>query len=125
MGFDYTAGHAVETLLSGPAASALGGGVLTRQQCAVVVDIGGTTTDIALIEHGEPVLSTDGIRVGKWKTQVRGLAAASFALDRARGTADWPGTVAAALRTGQRTPGDSAGPAPSNPGHATAYAPSP
>ncbi len=80
MGFDYTAGHAVETLLSGPAASALGGGVLTRQQCAVVVDIGGTTTDIALIEHGEPLLSTDGIRVGKWKTQVRGLAAASFAL---------------------------------------------
>ena len=80
MGFDYTAGHAVETLLSGPAASALGGSVLTRQQRAVVVDIGGTTTDIALIEHGEPLLSAEGIRAGKWKTQVHGLAAFSFAL---------------------------------------------
>ncbi len=80
MGLEYTAGHAVETLLSGPAASALGGGTLTRQARAVVVDIGGTTTDIALIEHGEPLLADDGIRVGQWKTQVRGLAAASFAL---------------------------------------------
>lgn len=80
MGFAYTAEHAAETLLSGPAASALGGGVLTRRKRAVVVDIGGTTTDIALIENGEPLLSADGIRVGKWKTQVRGLAAASFAL---------------------------------------------
>lgn len=80
MGFAYTAEHAAETLLSGPAASALGGGVLTGCGRAVVVDIGGTTTDIALIENGEPLLSSDGIRIGKWKTQVRGLAAASFAL---------------------------------------------
>ncbi len=80
MGLSYTAEHAVETLLSGPAASALGGWALTGRERAVVVDIGGTTTDIALIEHGEPLLSADGIRVGQWKTQVRGLAAASFAL---------------------------------------------
>lgn len=80
MGLSYTAEHAVETLLSGPAASALGGSALTGQKRAVVVDIGGTTTDIALIENGEPLLSADGIRVGQWKTQVHGLAAASFAL---------------------------------------------
>lgn len=80
MGLTYTAEHAVETLLSGPAASALGGGALTGRERAVVVDIGGTTTDIALIEKGEPRLSEEGIRVGQWKTQVRGLAAASFAL---------------------------------------------
>lgn len=80
MGLSYTVEHAVETLLSGPAASALGGGALTRQKRAVVVDIGGTTTDVALIEDGEPLLSDDGVRVGPWKTQVCGLAAASFAL---------------------------------------------
>lgn len=80
MGLSYSAEHAVETLLSGPAASALGGSTITRQQRAIVVDIGGTTTDIALVENGTPLLSDDGIRVGKWKTQVRGLAAASFAL---------------------------------------------
>lgn len=80
MGLAYTAEHAVETLLSGPAASALGGSALTGKKRAVVVDIGGTTTDIALIENGEPLLSADGIQVGKWKTQVHGLAAASFPL---------------------------------------------
>ncbi|WP_295580564.1 hydantoinase/oxoprolinase family protein [uncultured Oscillibacter sp.] len=80
MGLGYAAEHAVETLLSGPAASALGGSALTGQRNAVVVDIGGTTTDIALVEDGAPLPAADGIRVGKWKTQVAGLFSASFAL---------------------------------------------
>ena len=80
MGMQYSAEHAVETLLSGPAASALGGSSLAGQASAVVVDIGGTTTDIALIEDHAPLLSEDGIRVGQWKTLVKGLFASSFAL---------------------------------------------
>lgn len=80
MGLNYSAEHAVETLLSGPAASALGGSVLTGQECAIVVDMGGTTTDIALIEEHAPLLEEGGIRVGKWKTLVNGLFATSFAL---------------------------------------------
>ena len=80
MGLQYSAEHAVETLLSGPAASALGGSTLTSREDAVVVDIGGTTTDVALIEHGAPLLSEGGVRVGKWKTMVRGLFSTSFAL---------------------------------------------
>ena len=80
MGLQYSAEHAVETLLSGPAASALGGSALAQEEAAVIVDIGGTTTDVALIEHGAPLLSEDGIRVGQWKTLVRGLFATSFAL---------------------------------------------
>ena len=80
MGLQYAAEHAVETLLSGPAASALGGSALTGQARAVIVDIGGTTTDVALIEDGKPLLSHDGIRVGKWKTLVSGLFSTSFAL---------------------------------------------
>lgn len=80
MGLAYSAEHAVETLLSGPAASALGGSALTGRENAVVVDIGGTTTDVALIENGAPLLSGDGIRVGKWKTMVKGLFSTSFAL---------------------------------------------
>lgn len=80
MSVQYSAAHAVETLLSGPASSALGGSVLSGQQRAIVVDMGGTTTDIALIENGIPVQSAEGIRVGKWKTQVQGLWARSFAL---------------------------------------------
>ena len=80
MGLKYSAEHAVETLLSGPAASALGGSALAAEDAAIIVDIGGTTTDVALIEHGAPLLSEDGIRVGQWKTLVRGLFATSFAL---------------------------------------------
>ena len=80
MSLPYSYGHAVETLLSGPASSALGGCIMTAKERAVVVDMGGTTTDIALIDHGRPVLSEDGIRVGKWRTQVNGLFASSFAL---------------------------------------------
>ncbi len=73
MGLAYSAEHAVETLLSGPAASALGGSALTGRENAVVVDIGGTTTDVALIENSAPLLAEGGIRVGKWKTMVKGL----------------------------------------------------
>lgn len=80
MNLDYSAEHAVETLLSGPAASALGGSALADKSRAVIVDIGGTTTDIALIENGQPLLADDGIRVGQWKTLVQGLFSTSFAL---------------------------------------------
>lgn len=80
MGLRYSAEHAVETLLSGPAASVLGGSSLAKQSSAVIVDIGGTTTDIAMIENNVPVLSDDGIRIGQWKTLVKGLFATSFAL---------------------------------------------
>ncbi|MDO5785536.1 MAG: hydantoinase/oxoprolinase family protein [Eubacteriales bacterium] len=80
MGMQYSAEHAVETLLSGPAASALGGSCLAKQSSAVIVDMGGTTTDVAIIENDAPLLSDDGIRVGQWKTLVKGLFATSFAL---------------------------------------------
>ena len=70
----------METLLSGPAASALGGSALTHAENAVVVDIGGTTTDVALVEKHMPLLTHDGIRVGKWKTLISGLFSTSFAL---------------------------------------------
>ena len=80
MSLSYSYSHAVDTLLSGPAASALGGCVMTGCKKAVVVDMGGTTTDIALIDQSRPVLSDDGIQVGKWRTQVNGLFASSFAL---------------------------------------------
>ncbi|MBQ7778130.1 MAG: hydantoinase/oxoprolinase family protein [Oscillibacter sp.] len=80
MSLRYAERHAVESLLSGPAASALGGSALTGQSEAVIVDMGGTTTDIALVQHGAPLLAEEGISVGGWRTQVRGLLASSFAL---------------------------------------------
>jgi len=56
----------VETILSGPAASVSGARILTGLQEALVLDIGGTTTDCAIIENGHVAVSEDGARIGSW-----------------------------------------------------------
>jgi len=61
----------VETVLSGPAASAIGGRFLTGRSDAVMVDVGGTTTDIALISDGLVEVSDSGARVGEVETAVK------------------------------------------------------
>jgi N-methylhydantoinase A len=71
----------VETIFSGPAASIMGVLALTDPgQSCVVVDIGGTTTDLALILSGKPLLSAKGARVGSLLTQVRAFAVKSVAI---------------------------------------------
>lgn len=37
------------------------------------MDVGGTSTDIALIEDGVPEISENGAVVGNWKTMVRAV----------------------------------------------------
>ena len=71
----------VETIFSGPAASIMGVLALTEPgQSSVVVDIGGTTTDLALILSGKPLLSAKGARVGSLLTHVRAFAVKSIAI---------------------------------------------
>lgn len=70
----------VETLLSGPAASVIGGGALAGERTAVIVDMGGTTTDIALIKDKSPVMEEKGVSIGKWQTMVKGLYVDTFGL---------------------------------------------
>ena len=60
----------VETIHSGPAASAIGGRFLSHLDDALVVDIGGTTTDIALIEAGQVSVTEEGATVADYKTSV-------------------------------------------------------
>ena len=68
----------VETIFSGPAASTLGvQALIPPGETAVIVDIGGTTTDLALILSGQPLLSARGARVDEQLTQVRTLAVKS------------------------------------------------
>jgi N-methylhydantoinase A/oxoprolinase/acetone carboxylase beta subunit len=64
----------IETILSGPAASAAGAAWLAREPLALVSDIGGTTTDICLLRDGRPALDPDGARVGPWRTMVEAVA---------------------------------------------------
>ena len=44
----------IETILSGPAASIVGAQWLTNEADAIISDIGGTTTDIAILRNGKP-----------------------------------------------------------------------
>jgi len=58
------------TVMSGPAASAYFG-ARNRNGPALVVDVGGTTTDICcLVEDGLPVVTVDGSLIGRWQTHV-------------------------------------------------------
>jgi N-methylhydantoinase A/oxoprolinase/acetone carboxylase beta subunit len=61
----------VETVLSGPAASAIGGRFLSGQGNALVIDVGGTTTDMALVDDFKVTISENGARVGNFKTAVK------------------------------------------------------
>ncbi|MCY7304945.1 MAG: hydantoinase/oxoprolinase family protein [Rhodoferax sp.] len=63
----------VGTVLSGPAASVLGACFLSGQQDAIVADMGGTTTDIAVVRGGQPELSFDGAMVGQWRPMVEAV----------------------------------------------------
>ncbi len=60
----------VETVLSGPAASAIGGRFLSRNGSSLVIDMGSTTTDMALVQDSRVVVSEEGARVGETDTAV-------------------------------------------------------
>jgi N-methylhydantoinase A/oxoprolinase/acetone carboxylase beta subunit len=56
----------VETILSGPAASVSGARILAGLNDALVLDIGGTTTDCAVVRDGYVAVAKNGARVGSW-----------------------------------------------------------
>ncbi len=70
----------IETILSGPAASIVGARWLTGETEALVSDIGGTTTDIALIRDGLPEIDPEGARVGPHRTMVEAVAMRTWGL---------------------------------------------
>jgi N-methylhydantoinase A/oxoprolinase/acetone carboxylase beta subunit len=70
----------VETVHSGPAASAIGGRFLANHDPALVIDIGGTTTDIAVVDRGQVSVSEEGTSVGPYRTAVRAAKVRSIGL---------------------------------------------
>ncbi|MEH6360161.1 MAG: hydantoinase/oxoprolinase family protein, partial [Amylibacter sp.] len=64
----------IETILSGPAASIVGARWLTEERDAIVSDIGGTTTDVAVLRDGRPIIDPLGARVGEFRTMVEAVA---------------------------------------------------
>ncbi|MBK0398868.1 hydantoinase/oxoprolinase family protein [Limibaculum sp. M0105] len=70
----------IETILSGPAASLVGASFLTGLPDAIVSDIGGTTTDIAVLNEGRPRLDPEGAQVGGLRTMVEAVAMTTHGL---------------------------------------------
>jgi len=64
----------IETILSGPAASIVGARWMTGADEALVSDIGGTTTDVAVLRGGKPAIDPAGARVGPYRTMVEAVA---------------------------------------------------
>lgn len=64
----------IETILSGPAASIVGARWLTGSDMAIVSDIGGTTTDVAVLRNGKPAIDPNGAQVGPYRTMVEAVA---------------------------------------------------
>jgi N-methylhydantoinase A/acetone carboxylase, beta subunit len=71
--FDEVMERPVETIFSGPAASVLGASFLSGKETCLAIDVGGTSTDVSMIEDGIPQISDLGATVGGWKTKVRAI----------------------------------------------------
>jgi len=63
----------IETIFSGPAASLVGASHLSRLNTCAVIDVGGTSTDVAMMQNGLPQLSSSGAVVGGWQTRVKAI----------------------------------------------------
>ncbi len=74
IGAELARARPIETILSGPAASIVGARWLTGADHALVSDIGGTTTDIAVLRNGRPAIDAAGARVGPYRTMVEAVA---------------------------------------------------
>ena len=100
----------VRLFLSGPAAGVIGGAIVGRvsgHRDLITIDVGGTSSDIALVEHGEPVIRSQGaiagfpVRVPMVDVNAIGAGGGSIAwLDGAGG-----------LRVGPHSSGSEPGPA--------------
>lgn len=70
-----------ETIFSGPAASVMGGMALNQsEKNAIVLDIGGTTSDIALLIDGRPLYASRGASINQKLTHIRSFSVSSLAL---------------------------------------------
>jgi N-methylhydantoinase A/oxoprolinase/acetone carboxylase beta subunit len=77
---DYARKRPVEMIHSGPATSAIGGQFLSEKDQALVVDIGGTTTDISLVDHGDVQIQDESATVGNYRTCVKTIKSRSLGM---------------------------------------------
>ncbi len=73
LSLDEAVCKSASTIASGPAATAWYGSLIADTDTALIVDVGGTTTDITLIRNNHPVINDEGMTLGEWKTHVRAV----------------------------------------------------
>jgi N-methylhydantoinase A len=81
MKFESSIDYPAQTILSGPAASVMGAVAFgSEKEDTLVMDIGGTTTDMAVLIGRAPVLNPLGIELASYKTLIRSLETLSIGL---------------------------------------------
>ena len=81
MNFNTSIEYPAQTILSGPAASVMGAAAFgSEAEDTLVMDIGGTTTDLAVLIKGSPILDPLGITLGDHKTLIRSFETLSIGL---------------------------------------------
>jgi N-methylhydantoinase A/oxoprolinase/acetone carboxylase beta subunit len=70
----------IKTIAAGPTNSAIGGALLAQHKDAIIVDIGGTSTDIAIISNGIPRKSMQSVSVGGIRIKISSPDMISIAL---------------------------------------------
>jgi len=79
MSFESSIDFPGQTILSGPAASIMGATAFAPEDGDIIVlDIGGTTTDISVLVKRVPILAPFGIELGGYKTLIRSLDTCSI-----------------------------------------------
>ncbi|MFW5901588.1 MAG: hydantoinase/oxoprolinase family protein [Thermodesulfobacteriota bacterium] len=74
MALDTSIDFPGQTILSGPAASIMGSVAFApADKETLVLDIGGTSTDMAILINGVPLLAPYGVDIGDYKTLIRAL----------------------------------------------------
>ncbi|QXE18040.1 hydantoinase/oxoprolinase N-terminal domain-containing protein [Clostridium sp. 001] len=71
MSVDYAMKYPILTIACGPTNSLRGASYLAKQKNALVVDVGGTTTDIGVLINGFPRESSTAVEIGGVRTNFR------------------------------------------------------
>ncbi|UIJ39247.1 hydantoinase/oxoprolinase family protein [Desulfobaculum bizertense] len=70
MSIEHAVKRAADTFASGPAATSYFGTAFAPGEDALIVDVGGTTTDVTLIRGNKPTIKKGGSRIGEWETHI-------------------------------------------------------
>lgn len=93
MTMEYARRYPIFTIACGPTNSIRGASYLSRMDDAIVIDVGGTTTDLGVLAHGFPRESGVAVTIGGVRTNFRmpdvvsiGLGGGSIVREREDGT---------------------------------------